>query len=33
MNMNDGLVLLLGEISGSRGGEYEGDCLLECCAV
>jgi hypothetical protein len=21
------------EISGSRGGEYEDDCLLGCCAV
>jgi hypothetical protein len=20
-----------GEISGSRGGKYEGDCLLGCC--
>jgi hypothetical protein len=23
----------LGEILGSRGGEYEDDCLLGCCAV
>jgi hypothetical protein len=22
-----------GEISGSHGGEYEDDCLLECCVV
>jgi hypothetical protein len=24
---------ILGEISGSHGGEYEDDCLLGCCAV
>jgi hypothetical protein len=22
-----------GEISGSQGGKYDGDCLLGCCAV
>jgi hypothetical protein len=25
--------IYLSEISGSHGGEYEGYCLLECCAV
>jgi hypothetical protein len=24
---------VIGEISGSHGGECEDDCLLECCAV
>jgi hypothetical protein len=24
---------MIGEISGSHGGEYEDDCLLGCCAV
>jgi hypothetical protein len=23
----------IGEISGSRGGKYEDECLLGCCAV
>jgi hypothetical protein len=23
----------ISEIAGSHGGEYEDDCLLECCAV
>jgi hypothetical protein len=23
----------IGEISDSHGGEYEDECLLECCAV
>jgi hypothetical protein len=26
-------ILLVGDISGSHGGEYEDDCLLGCCAV
>jgi hypothetical protein len=25
--------IFLGNISGSYGGEYEGDCLLGCCAA
>jgi hypothetical protein len=25
--------IFIGEISGSRGGDYEDDCLLGCCAV
>jgi hypothetical protein len=28
--MND---FVLGDISGSHGGEYEDDCLLGCCAA
>jgi hypothetical protein len=27
-----GIVPVLFEISGSHGGDYEDDCLLDCCA-
>jgi hypothetical protein len=28
-----GVSIVLSDISGSHGGEYEDDCLLGCCAV
>jgi hypothetical protein len=32
--LNDSSVTkILGEISGSYGGEYENDCLLGCCVL
>jgi hypothetical protein len=33
MNKNTEPVFLLGEISGSHGGEHEDGCLLGCCAM